>query len=80
MQNKTYDKLKTQVMITLPALATLYFALSQIWSLPFGPQVVATITAITTFLGVVLRVEGKKYAAKEEDIPEDEVEGEIYMP
>ena len=46
MNNKLYDVLKYIALIVLPALATLYFALSSIWGLPYGEQIVGTITAI----------------------------------
>lgn len=54
MSNKTYDILKWIAMYLLPAAGTLYFALAGIWSLPYGEQVVGTITAVDTFLGVIL--------------------------
>ena len=50
MSNKTYDRLKWLAMYFLPALGTLYFALAGIWGLPYGEQLVGTITAIDTFL------------------------------
>ena len=54
MSNKTYDILKWIAMYLLPAAGTLYFALAGIWSLPYGEQVVGTITAVDTFLGLPL--------------------------
>ena len=48
MKNKTYDILKYVAQIVLPALGTLYFALAGIWGLPYGEQIVGTITAIDT--------------------------------
>ena len=48
MRNKTYDILKWIAMYLLPAAGTLYFALAGIWSLPYGEQVVGTITAVDT--------------------------------
>ena len=61
MSNKTYDVLKYIAQILLPALGTLYFALAGIWGLPYGEQIVGTITAIDTFLGVVLKVSSNNY-------------------
>lgn len=61
MSNKVYNILKYVAQIGLPALATLYFALSGIWGLPFGEQVVGTITAIDTFLGVLLGLSTIQY-------------------
>lgn len=61
MSNKTYDVLKYIAQIILPALATLYFAVAGIWGLPYGEQVVGTITAIDTFLGCILKLSADSY-------------------
>lgn len=65
MSNKVYDILKYIAQIVLPALATLYFAIAGIWGLPYGEQVVGTITAVDTFLGVVLGISSANYNRKE---------------
>lgn len=51
-----YDKLKFIALILLPALAALYFGVSQIWGLPHTVEVMGTITLIDTFLGSLLRI------------------------
>mgnify|MGYP003294014710 CR=1 FL=1 len=61
LTNKVYDVLKWVVMIVLPALGTLYFALSKYWNLPCPDEIVGTITAVTTFLGVVIGVSTANY-------------------
>ncbi len=61
LSNKTYDTLKWIAQILLPALGTLYFALASIWGLPFGEQIVGTITAIDTFLGCLLGISSVIY-------------------
>ena len=61
MSNKVYDALKWIAMYLLPALGTLYFALAEIWGLPYGEQIVGTITAIDTFLGVILGISTTQY-------------------
>lgn len=61
MNNKVYDVLKFIALVVLPALGTLYFALSTIWGLPYGEQIVGTITAIDTFLGALLGISSAKY-------------------
>lgn len=61
MSNKTFDTLKWIALIFLPALGTLYFALSSIWGLPYGEQIVGTITAIDTFLGALLGISTAQY-------------------
>lgn len=62
LSNETYDTLKWVAQIVLPALGTLYFALSSIWGLPFGEQIVGTITAIDTFLGALLKLSSDGYS------------------
>lgn len=56
MSNKLYDVLKYIAQIALPAIGALYFALSQIWGLPYGEEIVGTITAIDAFLGALLGI------------------------
>ena len=59
--DQTYDILKWIAQYLLPAIGTLYFALASIWGFPFGEQVVGTITAIDTFLGVILGISTSQY-------------------
>ena len=39
----------------------LYFALAGIWNFPLGEQVLGTIAAIDTFLGVLLGISSAQY-------------------
>lgn len=61
LNNKTYDILKWIAQYLLPAAGTLYFALAGIWGLPYGEQIVGTITAVDTFLGVILGISAATY-------------------
>lgn len=61
MSNKSYDVLKYIAMIVLPAIGTLYFALASIWHLPYGEEVVGTITAVDAFLGALLGISAAQY-------------------
>lgn len=61
LSDKTYSLLKWVALILLPALGTLYFALAGIWGLPFGEQIVGTITAVDTFLGAILGISANNY-------------------
>ena len=61
MTNKTYDILKYIAQVILPALGTLYFALAQIWGFPYGEEIVGTVTAVDTFLGVALKISSDNY-------------------
>lgn len=56
MTDKTYDTLKFIAQIVLPAAGTFYFALATIWGLPYGEQIVGTITAADAFLGALLGI------------------------
>ena len=66
MSNKVYDVLKAIAQLWLPAIATLYFALAGIWGLPYAEEIVGTITAVDTFLGVVLGISSAQYKKKAE--------------
>lgn len=65
LSNKAYDILKWIAQILLPALGTLYFALAQIWGFPYAEQIVGTITAIDTFLGILLGISTVHYRDKD---------------
>lgn len=65
LSNRVYDILKWIAMYLLPAAGTLYFALAGIWGLPYGEQIVGTITAVDTFLGVLLGISNVQYKKAE---------------
>lgn len=65
MNDKTYKVLKWIAQYFLPAVGTLYFALASIWNLPYGEQVVGTVTAVDTFLGVILGISTAQYNKKQ---------------
>lgn len=64
LNDKVYDILKWIALYLLPAIGTLYFALAGIWNFPFGEEVVGTITAVDTFLGVLLGISTANYNKK----------------
>lgn len=72
MANKTYDVLKYIAQIVLPAIGTLYFALANIWGLPYGEQIVGTITAVDAFLGALLGISTAAYKKDQANEPETE--------
>lgn len=67
LTNKAYDILKWIAMIVLPALGTFYFTIAGIWGLPYGEQVVGTITALVTALGAILKISTAKYNKNNSD-------------
>lgn len=66
LKNRTYDILKNIALYVLPALATLILTLGGIWGIPYAEAIAATITALDTFLGAVLKISSNNYA-KEQD-------------
>ena len=67
MSDKAYDRWKYVAQIALPAVGTLYFALTEIWGLPFGKEIVGSITAVDTCLGTLLHLARVKYGKDDEE-------------
>lgn len=68
ISDKTYDRLKWIAQYFLPALGTLYFTLASIWGLPYGEQIIGTISAADTFLGVLLGLSSVEYRMEQMNI------------
>lgn len=62
LTTELYDFLKKAALLYLPALGSLYFGLSSIWHLPSAENVIGSITAVDTFLGLVLGVSSSSYS------------------
>ena len=65
MSNKMYDILKWIAQYLLPGLGTLYFALAKIWGLPYGTEIVGTISAIDASLGGLLGISSANYYSEQ---------------
>lgn len=52
--SNVYDILKWVVVIVMPAFVTLCTALFDTWNIPYGTQIVASISAIQLFLGAII--------------------------
>ena len=61
MKSEIYDVLKWIAQIILPAVATFYFAIAKIWGLPYGTEIVGTISAIDVLLGTILGISSLNY-------------------
>lgn len=59
--DSAYSRLKNSTTIVVPAVSALYFTLAQIWHLPKAEEVVGSMAALNTFLGVVLGVSTRSY-------------------
>lgn len=62
--NKVYDTLKFIALIVLPAVATLYTTLGSIWGLPYPQEIAATIMAIDTCMGAILKLSSDVYHSR----------------
>ena len=61
LNNQLYDSVKWLAQIFLPAVGTLYFTLAAVLMLPYAEQVVGTIAAVDTFLGIILGISTAQY-------------------
>ncbi len=53
VSNKTYDIIKT-IALTIAPIATFIAALVDIWGIPYGSQIVATISALDVLVGALV--------------------------
>jgi hypothetical protein len=83
LNNKVYNTAKWASLTLLPAVATLYFTLGSVWDLPNVEQVIGSITAVETFLGLLLGLSTRKYNQTANVIDGDlivsEVDGEKFL-
>lgn len=55
MSNKTYDIIKDVSLLWMPTVITLYGVLSATWGIPYGEQILATMTGLNAALGAVVK-------------------------
>ena len=60
ISNKTYDIIKKVSLLILP-LTTFVAAVVEIWGIPYGSQIVATLAALDTFAGVAVTILAADY-------------------
>ena len=53
ISNNTYDTIKIIALLIAP-IATFVAALVDIWGIPYGSQIVATISALDVFVGALV--------------------------
>ena len=61
LTNRIYDVLKWIALYFLPGAGALYFAVSKIWGLPYGEEILGTLAAVIAFLGAVLGISSNVY-------------------
>lgn len=64
--NSSYDFLKFVALILLPAIGSAYYAAAQIWHLPYGAEVVGTVTIVDGLLGLFVNYLSGKYKDSDE--------------
>lgn len=60
MTNKQYDILKTISLLIAPIVVFLT-ALVDIWGIPYGSQIVATLAAVDVLLGAIVTIARRQY-------------------
>ncbi len=63
LSDRVYLWVKNLTMIILPALATAYLSLSDLWDLPSPEKVTATSAVVCTLLGALLKLSTRNYNA-----------------
>jgi hypothetical protein len=67
LSNNVYDILKDVALVWLPAAAVFYATIGKIWGLPYTTEIPATIMAVDTFLGAVLKISTNAYYKEVQD-------------
>lgn len=55
LSNKTYDTLKFVALLIAP-IVTLVASVVDIWGIPHGTEIVATLAAVDVFIGAVVTI------------------------
>jgi hypothetical protein len=61
LNDAIYGKVKWLIVVVIPAVGTLYFALAKIWDLSSGEQILGTLLAVQAFLGVIFAISTSQY-------------------
>lgn len=80
LSNKTYDLLKFIALIALPAVATLYLGLGELWDFPNTEAVAGSIVLVDTFLGALLQLSSGKASNIEGYLDSEGVDPDTGLP
>lgn len=61
MSNNMYDILKWIALVALDAIGVFYNAISGIWGLPLGDEVLATCAALSLLIGTLIGISSEQY-------------------
>lgn len=70
MNDRMYDTLKAVGLVAVPVIAFVT-ALINIWGIPYGDQIVATLAAVDVLIGAIVTVAKGQYDRKKAKIEED---------
>lgn len=70
MSDKTYDTLKMIGLVAVPVI-TFLTALVNIWGIPYGNEIVASLAALDCLIGSIVAVAKNLYDRKEKRIEND---------
>lgn len=71
MTDKFFNFIRFLAEIAISAAGALYYALAEVWGLPYGKEIVATCAAISTFLGIFTEWQRYAYNKAKEKAVED---------
>lgn len=61
LNDKVYEVLKWVALIAFPAFAWFYGVIAEQWGLPYATQIVATLNAVGTLIGLLIGVSTYAY-------------------
>lgn len=61
LPDKYYDVLKWIVLLCIPAIATAYVGLAEVWGLPLANEISKTANVICVFLGSIIGISTAEY-------------------
>ena len=64
LNEKTYKILKWVALIALDAIGVFYSAISKIWGLPLGTEILETCAAASLFVGTLIGISTAEYNSK----------------
>ena len=67
MTNKMYDVIKDVSLLWMPIIITFYGVISVTWGIPYGEQILATLTGLNAALGAVVKYYKSKYDKESEE-------------
>jgi len=65
--DKVYNVLKYISLIVLDAVGVAYQSLADVWSLPYGTEIMKTCTILSIFIGALIGISSYNYNKNKEE-------------